>query len=211
MVSVYRLPRHGQHHQNIPKCKLKDISGERDTNLYCVRTSVTVPGPPADVLRSLHRHSFYTTPVYGYSQELSAVFIFHAPSFARRVPDDCGVLYLCMRRPPFRKHITTNQVLYDLGCGDGRICISAAERRGAKACGKRNGYVYLPAPAAFPLHQSFACGQQEHWLVRLCGGRSLHHVRHGGANACAWMALLCYLFMCMSSPVLAFRSWSLIT
>ncbi|CAM9487072.1 unnamed protein product, partial [Laminaria digitata] len=26
-------------------------------------------------------------------------------------------------------------VLYDLGCGDGRICIEAAESRGAKACG----------------------------------------------------------------------------
>lgn len=27
------------------------------------------------------------------------------------------------------------QVLFDLGCGDGRICIEAAESRGAKACG----------------------------------------------------------------------------
>lgn len=28
------------------------------------------------------------------------------------------------------------QVLYDLGCGDGRICIEAAESRGARACGE---------------------------------------------------------------------------
>lgn len=32
---------------------------------------------------------------------------------------------------------TVPKVLYDLGCGDGRICIEAAESRGAKACGER--------------------------------------------------------------------------
>ncbi|CAM9752931.1 unnamed protein product [Ectocarpus sp. 6 AP-2014] len=31
--------------------------------------------------------------------------------------------------------VTADDVLYDLGCGDGRICIEAAESRGAKACG----------------------------------------------------------------------------
>eukprot|EP00752_Nemacystus_decipiens_P003534 g3260.t1 len=31
--------------------------------------------------------------------------------------------------------VTQDDVLYDLGCGDGRICIEAAESRGARACG----------------------------------------------------------------------------
>ncbi|CAM9630662.1 unnamed protein product, partial [Sphacelaria rigidula] len=31
--------------------------------------------------------------------------------------------------------VTKDDVLFDLGCGDGRICIAAAEITGARACG----------------------------------------------------------------------------
>jgi len=44
-----------------------------------------------------------------------------------------GMLFLLRLAPRKRPE----KVLYDLGCGDGRICIEAAESRGAKACGER--------------------------------------------------------------------------
>ena len=31
----------------------------------------------------------------------------------------------------------TDQVLFDLGCGDGRVCIEAAKATGARAVGER--------------------------------------------------------------------------
>ncbi|CAN0550622.1 unnamed protein product, partial [Ectocarpus sp. 12 AP-2014] len=50
--------------------------------------------------------------------------------------------------------VTADDVLYDLGCGDGRICIEAAESRGAKACGKGQ----VDGVAAVPTFSSLVAG-----------------------------------------------------
>ena len=74
--------------------------------------------------------------------ELAAIFVLAAPAFPQQTPIEANKLAPFVPSPqPIvermlqRAGLKQNEILYDLGCGDGRILITAAQRFGAKAVG----------------------------------------------------------------------------
>lgn len=68
--------------------------------------------------------------------------------------NDCRVIASQFHRAT----VTTQKVVYDLGCGDGRICIEAAESRGAKACGEH--HFMAPYTQAVQVMSFFVCDRR---------------------------------------------------